>query len=305
MIERPHRVRAADGTALVLTELGESRGAWAVILFHGFAQNRSAYVEGALPAALIEQGARVFAAELRGHGRSKHAGLSLDHGLATYLDQDLPALVDAARAIAGVERIVLVGHSMGGILGYAHLARDHRLSGLVTLGAPVIFGADRPVLRATARVVRPFAARIPTAGLPIDRLLRTLARAATMPPGKGVFELWRLGNPREADVEALLRVLRSAEPASRKVLLELLTIIESGKASIAGIDLEQAVAAANIPLLAVIAGRDIFASRASVEPVQRAGGEIVEWAESAHVDLSMGRRVHELAQKISALYGRP
>ena len=67
------RVRFAhtrDGERLAITELGAGTGP-VFVLVHGFAQNRRSFTAGPLPAELLARGARVFAAELRGHGRNR------------------------------------------------------------------------------------------------------------------------------------------------------------------------------------------------------------------------------------------
>ena len=309
LVELTRTLAAADGVPLVLTELCVSgvpppRPAPAVVLVHGFAQNRTAFLEGALPAHLLARGLRVFVAELRGHGRSRQPGGQAAHTLVDHLHADLPAILEQAAAHAGVSRVTVVGHSMGGILGYALLSTSDRVAALVTLGAPVVLGAGRPVLRAAARVAGPLVRRVDTGELPMDRLLRALAPVVSLPPrrgpGKVLRELIRLGNPRQADVEALRRVLASADPGARAVFLHLVGIIESGRAVIGGVDLEEAVGRAPQPVVAVVAGRDIFAPRASVEAILAGVGprQIVEWAEAAHVDLTMGHQSEGLAALI-------
>lgn len=310
LVELPHPIHARDGAPLVLTELVRSGDRHplppgeAVVLVHGFAQNRSAYLEGALPAELIARGMRVFLAELRGHGRSRRPGGAHTHALVDHLHADLPAILEAASARAGVEGVTLVGHSMGGVLGYGMLAAPRHLRALITLGAPVVLGTGRPVLRAAARAVGPVVRRVRAHELPMDHLLRLLAPWVAQEPRRGpgrvLRELIRLGNPREADVAALRRVLSSADPAARAVLIHLVEIIERGRAVIGDVDLEDAVGRSALPVVAVVAGRDIFAPRVSVEPILRGSGlrRIVEWAEAAHVDLTMGHRTRELAELI-------
>ncbi len=309
LVELPHPILARDGVPLVLTELARSGDPHpapgpAVVLVHGFAQNRSAYLEGPLPAELIGRGLRVFLGELRGHGRSRRAGSPHTHALVDHLREDLPAILEAASARAGGDGVTLVGHSMGGVLGYGLLAAPGHLRALVTLGAPVVLGTGRPVLRAAARAVGPLVRRVRAHELPMDHLLRLLAPVVALPPtggpGRLLREVIRLGNPREADVAALRRVLSSADPAARAVLIHLVEIIERGRAVIGGVDLEEAVGRSTLPIAAVVAGRDIFAPRVSVAPILRGKGlrRIVEWPEAAHVDLTMGHRTGELADLI-------
>ncbi|MDX6646448.1 MAG: hypothetical protein QOK40_2175 [Miltoncostaeaceae bacterium] len=75
----------------------------------------------------------VLAPDLRGRGRS--ASLPAPYGIPTHLP-DLLAVLDAA----GVERVVVAGHSMGAWVG-ARLAAEHpeRAAGLVLLDAGLSF----------------------------------------------------------------------------------------------------------------------------------------------------------------------
>ena len=100
-----------------------------VILCHGLAANRITFdLDAAVSLArrLAGIGFDVYSLELRGHGASDPArlvgrrrwGFSFDD----YLGRDVPAAIDAVRAMSGAPRVHWVGHSMGGILLYAHLA---------------------------------------------------------------------------------------------------------------------------------------------------------------------------------------
>jgi pimeloyl-ACP methyl ester carboxylesterase len=62
--------------------------------------------------------------------------------------QDGPALLELARKETGAKRVFWLGHSLGGLVGYA-LAQGphgHQLAGLLALGAPVFLKSE-PLLR--------------------------------------------------------------------------------------------------------------------------------------------------------------
>ena len=109
---RVHYVHAADGARLAVsywdppaTPLG------CVLLLHGLTQNRKAYLRGHLPSVLRAAGFAVLVPELRGHGSSAND----DRGVpGSYLELDLPAMLQAASELFGAQRPHLVGHSLGG-----------------------------------------------------------------------------------------------------------------------------------------------------------------------------------------------
>jgi pimeloyl-ACP methyl ester carboxylesterase len=113
-----------------LTVHSSSVGAGSTIVFvHGWTCDSSSWT-GQLPA--FAEDYRVITLDLPGHGRSE----SPPDG---QLSMDLFArAVEAVRAEAGAERIVLVGHSMGApvIRQYAHLY-PQRVAGLVAVDGPL------------------------------------------------------------------------------------------------------------------------------------------------------------------------
>lgn len=96
-----------------------------VLCCHGLASNRLAFDvddEVSLARHLARRGYDVFLLELRGHGASQRPprwGWDFDH----YIERDVPTAIDAVREHTGAERVHFIGHSMGGLLAYAHLAR--------------------------------------------------------------------------------------------------------------------------------------------------------------------------------------
>ncbi len=144
----------------------------AFVLVHGMGGRWQHWLE-TIP-ALAEHG-RVLALDLPGFGRSESplAGPSLD-GFA-----DVVAMLADS---VGVERVVLVGHSMGGPIALRFAARYPQLAeAIVLVGGAVYQFSDllgiRRVLRYAARRPREtvaIAGEIATAGLPAPSWLRRL-----------------------------------------------------------------------------------------------------------------------------------
>ncbi|GAA3113846.1 hypothetical protein GCM10020254_70280 [Streptomyces goshikiensis] len=118
-------VRPGRRPALVLLHaLGQSAGHWAPV--------RDA----------LAPGRRVYALDLRGHGRSEWPGrYSLE-----LMRDDVLGFLDAL----GLDRVELVGHSLGGVVAYLLAAqRPHRVTRLVLEDAPA------PLPREPVARVRP------------------------------------------------------------------------------------------------------------------------------------------------------
>ena len=125
-----------NGLALRYLEWGRP-GALPIICVHGYTSSAEAF--NAVARRLQDRG-HIIALDVRGHGES---GWSPD-GTYQYADQmsDLAALVDALR----IERFVLIGTSMGGVIAMAYAAQHaDRLRGLVLndIGPEVEPGSQR------------------------------------------------------------------------------------------------------------------------------------------------------------------
>jgi pimeloyl-ACP methyl ester carboxylesterase len=113
---RPLSVTSADGTALHAEVFGPDDGCTAV-LAHGWTENLEYWTYQTR--ALCEQGIRVVAYDLRGHGDSQEA-VDGDYSIERF-GQDLEAVLSAT--LRDGARAVLAGHSLGA-MAIAAWARD-------------------------------------------------------------------------------------------------------------------------------------------------------------------------------------
>lgn len=299
MQEQVRYVHTADGARLALSEVGRGpKDGPRFLLIHGFAQNRLAFMLGSLPEQLLARGARVFVAELRGHGRSRNDRRPR-HSLSHHLTIDLPALIAAVGP-----PVHLIGHSMGGLLGYALLGSSAPLASLTTFGAPVLLGAGRYLVRA-ASLLGPAGAALPA--VPMDRFLRLLASPLSVPDATGPLlvlqRLTRLASPRHASFADLETILANADPESPIIFRELARMARVPRPAIAGVELEPALFRATIPVATVVGSDDVFGGRASVAPFDQPGHVgprlVIEVAGGTHVDITIG---HHLPVTIERLW---
>ena len=196
--EARHRVVALrDGGEAHLVEMGEGP---ALFLLHGASLSAEVW---SYQLRDLSGGHRVIAMDLRGHGRS----LAGEQGVTISAMAE-----DVAEVIAdlGLERAVLVGHSMGGMV-CLRLAREH----------PSLFGSSVGALALVSTSAG--------LGLPVLSWSR-LASAVSLVAGAGVG-IWRPGrgfptadtgylasrlgfgrHPRPAEVAWTLRMLREVDP---------------------------------------------------------------------------------------------
>jgi len=118
----PHSEITADSTAYAVNQ--EPEGAHTLVLVHGAGGNRLHW-----PGELRRlPGATVYTLDLPGHGRSGERGRDTVEGYAEAVVEFLDRL--------GIERAVVVGHSMGGAIALTlALGSPDRVAGLVLVAS--------------------------------------------------------------------------------------------------------------------------------------------------------------------------
>jgi pyruvate dehydrogenase E2 component (dihydrolipoamide acetyltransferase) len=129
---QPRELEAA-GLRLRYLELGEGPGV-PVLLLHGFGADLNTWM---FTQPALAEGRRAIALDLPGHGGSAKQVTRAD-----VQDASLAAVVDRALQVLGVERIHIVGHSMGGgiAIAFAHWQSERVAS--LTLIASASLGPE-------------------------------------------------------------------------------------------------------------------------------------------------------------------
>ncbi|MFO0760510.1 MAG: alpha/beta fold hydrolase [Byssovorax sp.] len=113
-----------------------------LLLVHGYGQNRYAWH---LPARsfsnyLARAGYDVFNLDLRGHGRSRHLGAHRPSHVTDFVREDVPAAIAEVQRHSEGRKVFIVGHSLGGLVGYATAAsQSGTIAGVVSIGSPYQF----------------------------------------------------------------------------------------------------------------------------------------------------------------------
>jgi acylglycerol lipase len=140
-----------------------------VVIAHGFAEHGGRYAQVA--GRLVAEGLVVLAADHRGHGRSEGKRTSVVR-FDDYVD-DLTTVIAGARERWASLRLVLLGHSMGGLVALGLAVRpDAAIDGLVLSAPaacpPVISKVQMAVGKALSRV----APNVGVSRLPLNRISR-------------------------------------------------------------------------------------------------------------------------------------
>ena len=129
--EQPMTVRGLD---LCMCTWGPVTGI-PVLCLHGVLNQGAIW--DAIASALVQQGYRILAPDLRGHGKSAHVGPDGNYQLLDHLGD-----VDALVRQLGLEACHVVGHSMGAVIAAAYASARPRRTQSLTLVEPVVPGDD-------------------------------------------------------------------------------------------------------------------------------------------------------------------
>ena len=140
----------------------------AVALVHGVHEHSGRYAP--LATSLMAEGVAVYAVDLRGHGRSPGERGQVEASFDEYL-RDAEALVDAAAEAAGDLPLVLMGHSMGGLVA-ARTVQERGADGLagLVLSSPALAVSAPPLLARLAPYVARWFPNAPATRVDLSKL---------------------------------------------------------------------------------------------------------------------------------------
>ncbi len=268
-----------------------------VLLVHGFGQNRYAWHLPARSFAnhLAAAGFDVFNLDLRGHGRSRHFGGKRARGVEDYVREDLPAAVEEVQALSGKRAVWVIGHSLGGLVGYAAAPTlAGAVGGVVSIGSPYHFTRGSMTLGALTYLFRAISlAQLPNAHLPmapVGLAMRVFRRFAESPVYPIPLRGWHAG---AVEPEVLEQHLRLA--FDRAALGEMRDMFDWASQRRFGgheSDYVERFERMDLPLLVVAGANDDLAPPASVRPgftLSRSHDKTYRVLPLGHIDLLVGR----------------
>lgn len=275
---------------------------------HGLASShRSFDLDPAVSVArhLAARGYDVFALDLRGAGDSRpaSAGVARRWAFDDYLKSDVPAVLDHVANLTGERQVHWVGHSMGGLLGAAHLA----CGGSRDFASAVLVGSSLDYSSGTG-----FSRLLPLT-LVIDALpfvpVRALARASAPLAGRvsSPFEQFNVWRP-NVEPHHWRRVCETVfHDVSPGVMQQLATALEpGGLSSLDGkVRYKAGLKDVTAPVLCIAGDRDPqcppAAARSTFEALGEAsrrelwvmGSDAVGGTHYGHFDLLIGKRARD------------
>ena len=303
------RLQRGDGQdlSIVRKHLAGVTPSGVVLLVHGFAQNRYTWHLSTRSFAnhLAAKGFDVYNLELHGHGRSRDYGSRPASAFDQYVEGAVDA-VGATLALAGAERLFLVGHSLGGAVCYAAASRcSAQVAGVVTIAGLYRFGSN-PATRNLARALgalsrfeaplRSFSVGVKSRYL--GRLLsdwwRQVDELGKVLPLSG----WAPGSTEPHVLQE--RLVRGFDWTGINILLTMMRWVSDGRIrSEDGEDFGAAFARLNLPLLVVAGDRDRLLPPADARPAfDESLSEDKQWVlfspvrhavHWGHLDLILGR----------------
>ncbi len=304
-----------------------------ILCIHGFSQNQLTWTAGGFHSELQKLGLPTYILELRGHGfsapRYQTAPLpkDLDYRWDTtsFLSYDLPAAVEEVRSRHAGQKLILCGHSMGGILSIAYALRNpEKLSAVVALGAPLDASKiAAPVLafgyfiQTVEKAVSPFGS---VKTLPIDRIFRMLSTLHFSLPGAdkllsplafalGKSRVWpQLWNPALTPASAVEKMLRYADPEAMGVAGDFLRWARKKSLDFGRnlpVDYQQLYPQFQLPFVGVWGRADILAPPESGEllrqKIQSNYRKFIVISQAAHLDLIAGAPIQKVTAEIESL----
>jgi pimeloyl-ACP methyl ester carboxylesterase len=273
-----------------------------VLLIHGFGQNRYTWhtSKRSFSAFLVKKGWEVFSVDLRGHGRSRRFAGSIPLSLDDYISEDLPSCFQEIERLTGQKKIVLVGHSMGGMISYAAASTSLRdkVNGIITIGSPYRFGLGNNTIQRLAKVLhllRLTGILDSNPSIPVRSFGRQVRKFRKLFDSKALPVSLRGWRPKSIEPEILDEYLeRSFEPTNIQITLDLMTGADRVALSNPGgrIDYGVAFESLRLPLLVISGSQDSLAPPASVQKGflrSRSENKTYRSFPLGHADLILGR----------------
>ena len=309
-----HRVATSDGWKIALHAYA-ARGTRhvPVVLCHGLACDRMVFDvsrETSLAWHLTARGYAVFALELRGNGASERATVGgprrFDWCFDDYLEKDIPAALETVASITGMREAHWIGHSMGGLLLYAHLATggSPAIRSGITVGSSLAYGAANSGFHRLARYKR-WLELAPSLPVPVRAAARLSTRLAGALGGRvnDPFERFNVWTS-NTDRALWRRIARDGfHPVPAPLMLQLASAMEPGglRSKDGGVAYFDGLASATAPVLALAGDRDAQCPLAAAEGTLSAlgssrrefrafGPEFGHADHYGHFDLLMGLR---------------
>ena len=270
------RASAPSGRALAVVRKrrGDRPARGAVLLVHGFAQNRYSWhlSTRSFVNELADRGLDVYNLELTGHGRGREYGSASAGSFDEYVE-DTAAVLEGLCAWGQADKMFIVGHSLGGAVSYATASRrPQRVAGLVSIAGVYSFGAN-PVTKGLARFLerlRPMQPLVRRLGAGVASRFIGRAIVDRLDATDRLFGLFPMAGwvPGSTEPHILQeRLIRGFDWTGLNVLLTMLSWAADGSfEGEGGENYAEAFSRQDLPLLVIVGDRDRLLPPADARP---------------------------------------
>jgi pimeloyl-ACP methyl ester carboxylesterase len=287
----------------------KKRYPYPILLIHGYAQNNLSWhgKSGGMAPELSKRGFHVFAVDLRGSGFSRLGKIRYSYTFEDFVFKDIDTAVSFIKARSLSPKVILAGHSLGGICSYAYTSwKQENVFSVITFGSPVFFGKGVPAMQIFGKIVG-FAKNIPLShlvyffwprevfmkvlgffglfGVPLMRYSYILKVAPLYPSYtrnfESLYDFWE-------------KLVLGFEQTSPRLLVQLLLWVYERKiTSYDGtIDFTEEFKKINVPIFAIAGNLDKLAPPESVKPILdivSSEKKFYKEYEAGHLDLIEGK----------------
>lgn len=137
----------SDGTVLVTRSWPNEEPIGTILIIHGVSEHMGRWSHVA--DFFVNEGFEVFSYDQRAHGRSGDGVLDIED-FESFVN-DVAEMIDSVRTEG--RPVVLLGHSMGGMISVLHAESDRPQPDLLVLSAPALIGNVSAALQMAAKVI--------------------------------------------------------------------------------------------------------------------------------------------------------
>ncbi len=306
-----------------------------ILCIHGFSQSHLTWTTGRFAHRLAEQGISTYVLDLRGHGGSAVScqekpypdDIAYNWDTSAFLERDIPAAMALIQKRHPGQKLVLCGHSLGGILSIiTTLQRQGEIAALIPLAAPIDARHMGLQLRWTGRALSSIHRRLPGVKrwwrtIPMHRLFQLLdiAYHGTNPGLSTLIptlvrhdkrQIWpQLWHPDFTSSSKVREILQTSYPEAMGVVVDILRWSLRGQLDIGStqhVNYTPHFHSIHVPVIAAWGERDILAPPACGDVffrnIRSKIQQRLSLTDTRHIDIVAGHPAEHVINAIIHLF---
>ena len=306
-----------------------------ILCIHGFSQSHLTWTSGHFAQTLAAQGIPTYLLDLRGHGGSctSHqrepypSDINYAWNTSAFLEHDIPTAIAWIQRRHPKQKIVLCGHSMGGILSLVTtIQQQENIAALIPLASPINGQHMGLHIRWTGQTMSALHQRIPGIqrwwrAAPMRRFFKALdlayhhriPRLSTLLPALVRFDkrqIWpQIWHPDFTSNAIIRETFQNSFPEAMGVVSDMIRWSQRGQIDIGSaqrVNYTPHFHNIRVPVLAAWGERDILAPPKSgdlfLQKIRSTYKQSLVLDDTRHVDIIAGKPSESVLQAIAKLY---